>query len=77
MRRTVAGTLTLLLLLPVLGAQDKPQGKTKENPKVHKAEDLVVGKAAPEIQGEDIDGEQFRLSDYRGKVVLLDFWGHW
>lgn len=36
-----------------------------------------IGSAAPEIEGEDIDGQRFKLSDYRGKVVLLDFWGHW
>jgi len=38
---------------------------------------LVIGKPAPEIEGEDIDGKRFKLSDYRGKVVVLDFWGHW
>jgi len=38
---------------------------------------LAVGKPAPDISGEDIDGKPFKLSDYRGKVVLLDFWGHW
>jgi len=38
---------------------------------------LAVGKTAPDITGEDIDGKQFKLSDYRGKVVMLDFWGHW
>lgn len=38
---------------------------------------LQHGKPAPEIAGEDIDGVKFKLSDYRGKVVLLDFWGHW
>jgi hypothetical protein len=36
--------------------------------------ELVVGKQAPEIQGEDQDGQRFKLSDYRGKVVLLYFW---
>jgi hypothetical protein len=35
---------------------------------------LSVGKQAPEIDGVDQDGRQFKLSDYRGKVVLLDFW---
>jgi hypothetical protein len=35
---------------------------------------LSVGKQAPDIEGEDQDGRRFRLSDYRGKVVLLDFW---
>ena len=38
---------------------------------------IAVGKEAPEIEGPDIDGESFKLSDYRGKVVLLDFWGDW
>jgi hypothetical protein len=37
---------------------------------------LAVGKEAPEIEGEDQDGKRFKLSDYRGKVVLLDFWHH-
>ena len=35
---------------------------------------LTVGKVAPNIQGNDQDGRQFQLSDYRGKVVLLYFW---
>lgn len=36
-----------------------------------------VGQEAPEITGVDLDGVEFNLSDYRGKVVLLDFWGDW
>jgi peroxiredoxin len=39
---------------------------------------LVAGcatnKNAQEIEGVDADGAHFKLSDYRGKVVLLDFW---
>lgn len=38
---------------------------------------LSVGKEAPDIAGEDIGGNEFKLSDYRGKVVVLDFWGNW
>ena len=38
---------------------------------------LQVGMTVPEIEGEDLDGIPFKLSDYRGKVVMLDFWGHW
>jgi hypothetical protein len=41
------------------------------------AANLQVGKVAPDITGEDIDGTAFKLSDYRGRVILLDFWGHW
>ncbi len=40
-------------------------------------ERLQIGMVAPEIEGIDIDGIQFKLSDYRGKVVVLDFWGNW
>src|SRR6516165_2831332 len=37
---------------------------------------LSVGKTAPDIEGDDQDGKRFKLSDYRGKVVLLDFWSY-
>lgn len=40
-------------------------------------ENLVIGKTCPEITGSDADGVEFKLSDYRGKVVFLDFWGFW
>jgi thiol-disulfide isomerase/thioredoxin len=38
---------------------------------------LSVGKEAPDIVGEDIGGVAMKLSDYRGRVVFLDFWGDW
>jgi peroxiredoxin len=38
---------------------------------------LALGKAAPDIEGDDLDGKKFKLSDYRGKVVVLIFCGHW
>jgi len=38
---------------------------------------LGIGMPAPDIEGADIDNKNFKLSDYRGKVVLLDFWGNW
>lgn len=40
-------------------------------------ENLQIGCKAPEIAGVDTDGVSFKLSDYRGKVILLDFWGFW
>ena len=44
---------------------------------LYEARHLEVGMSAPDIEGEDLDGESFKLSDHRGKVVLLDFWGDW
>jgi hypothetical protein len=33
-----------------------------------------AGSTAPELAGNDLDGKPLRLSDFRGKVVVLDFW---
>lgn len=38
---------------------------------------LGLGKVAPDIEGIDADGKKFKLSEYRGKVVVLDFWASW
>jgi hypothetical protein len=35
------------------------------------------GMTAPDIAGHDLDGVAFKLSDYKGKVIFLDFWGDW
>lgn len=40
-------------------------------------EHLQVGMPAPDIRGRDLNGEPMSLLDFRGKVVLLDFWGDW
>ena len=36
-----------------------------------------VGVIAPDFTGMTPDGKTIKLSDYRGKYVLLDFWGSW
>jgi peroxiredoxin len=38
---------------------------------------LALGCEAPDIDGKDVDGTPFKLSEYRGKKVLLIFWGGW
>jgi peroxiredoxin len=35
---------------------------------------LKVGDMAPEFEAETLDGKKMNLADYRGKVVLLNFW---
>jgi hypothetical protein len=59
------------------GAVTLPEGGTvgaKAKAGLFELRHLVAGKEAPDIEGEDQDGRPFKLSDYRGKVVLLDFW---
>ncbi len=38
---------------------------------------LNKGDLIPEITGTDLEGTEFKLSDYQGKVIMLDFWGDW
>jgi peroxiredoxin len=42
-----------------------------------KYEPLMVGMAAPDFSLPDIQGKTVRLSDYRGKVVFVNFWATW
>jgi thiol-disulfide isomerase/thioredoxin len=39
--------------------------------------DLSVGKPAPEVVSQDLDGKKVKLSDLKGKVVVLDIWATW
>ncbi len=40
-------------------------------------ESILVGKAAPDFELEMMGGERFRLSEHKGKIVVLDFWATW
>jgi peroxiredoxin len=55
--------------LPTLGEEAKQE--------LYALRNLRVGKVAPEIEGEDLNGTKFRLSDYRGKVTVVVFWASW
>jgi hypothetical protein len=61
--------------VPVAGLRGKVADATRTA--IEEIKKSPVGKVTPEVEGEDTDGVAFKLSDYRGKVVLLDFWGHW
>jgi hypothetical protein len=54
---------------PTTGPSDAPSAAVKTG--------TNVGDTAPEIKGNSINGKAMKLSYYRGKVVLLDFFGDW
>jgi hypothetical protein len=59
------------------GDVEHPYGGTigeKARSELFEIRNLAVGKPAPDIEGLDQDGRAFKLSEYRGRVVLLDFW---
>ena len=72
----LAHTLKLVAPAEDLG-KDVPSLKERAEQVLRAVRTLRVGKVAPEIAAGDLDGKEFKLSDYRGKVVVLDFWGDW
>jgi Peroxiredoxin len=44
---------------------------------IFELEKLAIGQAAPDFEATDEANKKFKLSDYKGKVVVLDFWGFW
>ena len=57
----------LLVFSPFSEAQQAGRGLTK----------LADTPQAPEFVLRDLDGNQHRLSDYRGQVVIINFWATW
>lgn len=41
------------------------------------ASQLEIGKSVPDIAGTDLEGVEFKLSDYKDNVVMVSFWGQW
>jgi cytochrome oxidase Cu insertion factor (SCO1/SenC/PrrC family) len=70
MRYLPRGAMLLLLGAALIGCVASSTHTTKSN----SSQRIAEGKPAPNISGVDADGTKFELSDYRGKVVLLDFW---
>lgn len=61
----IAGTVILVLTFAIVWLQSA------------KYELLVVGKPAPDFALSDLNDKPYRLSDFRGKVVFLNFWATW
>jgi peroxiredoxin len=65
MTKRISFTLLLgFLALSLSSCESAPEGKR-------------VGNQCPQIAGDDIDGKPIKLTDFRGKVVLVNFWGTW
>ncbi|MBI3824247.1 MAG: redoxin domain-containing protein [Planctomycetes bacterium] len=73
MRRTAVMTHLLLLAMLAAGCTRLGYFKRAERPATLTT-GPSVGAPAPDIEGEDFDGRRLKLSDYRGKVVVVAFW---
>lgn len=71
------GSLSIHRSTPeAIGAKPTTYAKLSESLRFELAH-LQVGQVVPEITGKDADGLEFKLSDYRGRVVLLMFSANW
>jgi peroxiredoxin len=62
--------LGCVLLGCVFGCTDKEQPITKQDK-------IIAGELAPDFELQGLDSKIYHLSDFRGKVVLLNFWATW
>ena len=44
---------------------------------IYELDNLQIGMKAPEFLGQDVAGKEIKLSQFKGQVVVLDFWGFW
>ncbi|MCJ7457759.1 MAG: TlpA family protein disulfide reductase [candidate division Zixibacteria bacterium] len=57
------------------GKKDTPGNKTEEVKKTR--EGISEGEIAPDFTLKDLKGMELNLKEFRGKVVLLNFWATW
>lgn len=72
-----AYALLILALIVAAYVLIKPNDNKPTNENVQDAVGLEVGSIAPDISLMDMDGNQMKLSDLKGKKVFLNFWATW
>ena len=68
-------SIVLVLSVYIFGG-DKNENKNK----VTITDNVIVkldGDKAPDFSLKSVDGKTIKLSDYKGKVVIVDFWATW
>src|SRR5437899_7295153 len=75
MKKALLVVITVLLLIVLTWKLDKvtrvkPKASTNDTVQA----DATLGTLAPNVTFKDLDGKNVPLSQYRGKVVLVNFW---
>jgi len=74
-------TISIVILLAVLLSSVIQGEKGHRAQTLSPSEDIAVGNKpgnlAPQLELLDLDGQTIRLTDYRGKIVYVNFWATW
>jgi thiol-disulfide isomerase/thioredoxin len=62
--------------LQPMGMDYQPLGDQAKG-ELFEIQHLSIGRIVPELDGEDLDRKPLKLSDFRGKVVVVSFWATW
>ena len=76
-QRTLSRFAFAVAILPLLAGFAIWKSSNSERPAYRPVKDEKTRQVAPDFALKDVDGKTVRLADYRGKVVLLDFWATW
>ncbi|MNJ45911.1 Thiol-disulfide oxidoreductase ResA [compost metagenome] len=72
-----SSVITLGLALFAIGAVIWIIVTSNQGERAEQKARLAIGAAAPNFEVTNTHGDQVALSDYRGKVVVLNFWASW
>jgi cytochrome c biogenesis protein CcmG/thiol:disulfide interchange protein DsbE len=72
MKRSVIAVVAVVVALMLFAGVRSSRRRHASGPALTPS--ASIGKPAPDFTLEDLEGKQVRLSDFRGKAVLLDFW---
>ena len=75
---TLVILVTVIIFFIVNNTQSEPaSGPYPPNYRPEASKNTLIDKPAPEFELNTIDGKKIKLSDYRNKVVIVDFWATW
>ena len=77
MKRNIVIFLVLVVVITAMLVAGRKKNGVSANSGSKITEGAFKGKPAPEISLETLDGKTMKLTDLRGKAVVLNFWATW
>ena len=77
MRRNISVIIVVIAAIAVMLIIGKHLTKRSNVTQTVNPGGPAIGSVAPEFELTSLDGKKVRLSDFRGKAVLLNFWATW